>query len=57
MDFTAMNSEQIALLVALIVVFGVIPIGWLIHGILKDHRNSALPSNSTSFEVKTGKPE
>ena len=40
MNFAAMNGEQIALLVALIGVFGVIPIGWLIHGIVKDNRDS-----------------
>lgn len=57
MNFAAMNSEQIALLVALVGVFGVIPIGWLIHGIVKDKRDGALPSNDASVEAQTGKPE
>ncbi|MBJ2180019.1 hypothetical protein JC795_17655 [Pseudomonas veronii] len=57
MNFAAMNSEQIALLVALVGVFGGIPVGWLIHGIVKDKRDGSLPSDDASVEVQTGKPE
>ncbi len=57
MNFAAMNSEQIALLVALVGVFGVIPIGWLIHGIVKDKRHGCLPSDDASVKVQTGKLE
>lgn len=46
MDFAAMNREQIALLVALVGVFCVIPIGWLIHGVLNDKRDAALLSKT-----------
>lgn len=57
MDFAALNREQIALLVALVGVFGVIPIGWLIHGMLKDKRDGALPSNDASVEAQNSKPQ
>lgn len=57
MDFAAMNREQIALLVALVGVFFVIPIGWLIHDIFKDRRDAALPSNCASIEALSSKPE
>lgn len=46
MDLAAMNREQIGLLVALLGVFFVLPIGWLIHDILKDKRDAALASSS-----------
>lgn len=46
MDFAAMTREQTALLVALVVVFFVIPLGWLIHEILKYRRAVAVPANS-----------
>lgn len=55
MNFAAMNGEQIALLVAFVGVFGVIPIGWLIHGIWKDNRDGEQPSNDASVEAKTSK--
>jgi hypothetical protein len=38
MDIATMNREQIALLVALVGVFGVVPLGWLINDIRKDKK-------------------
>lgn len=57
MEFAAMNRDQVALLVALVGVFGVIPIGWLIHDVLKSKRDAAHQSDCASVEAQTSKTQ
>jgi hypothetical protein len=47
MDIATMNREQIALLVALVGVFVVVPLGWLINDIRNDKKDvTSVPDKS-----------